>query len=71
MAEVHPGDAHVAQSLSFSDSVLQLLRSVQLFLEATESEGVIAQRHVDGAQVSMRSAFPARIPHVLQNGKFL
>ena len=71
VAEVHPGDAHVAVGLGLPQLVLQVPGPLQLLLEAPECQGVVAEGHVHGAEVAVGAALAARVPDVLEDGELL
>ena len=71
VAEVHPGDAHVAEGLGLAGRVLELPGALELLLEAAEGEGVVAEGHVHGAEVAVGAALAARVPDVLEDGELL
>ena len=71
VAEVHPGDAHVAKGLGLPDRVLELPGPLELLLEAPEGQGVVAEAHVDRPEVAVGPALPAGVSNVLENREFL
>ena len=71
VAEVHPGDAHVAVGLGLPQLVLQVPGPLQLLLEAPECQGVVAEGHVDGPQVAVSSTLPGGVSNILQYGELL
>ena len=71
VAEVHPGDAHVAVGLGLSQLILQVPGSLELLLEAPESQGVVPQGHVNSSQVPVGPTLPCGVSNVLQYGELL